>query len=244
MEWVSHKYIMHGTGPLGSIFKRCGIADSHIKHHLQTSLSQSLIGEVDHDSLIFSPKEQVLLFVTGLFFASLIWILLRKPFHYAFVFGSVLMLSIFHSWLWASFHTSYHHISPEDNELLVMSNGEKRTIFTVFDIQNTRSICYDQNNLWCKYYRYLAWYHALHHLKKGEKQNYNIIFPLADYLFGSYVNVVDNREYFAKNYPNNKQEEWLSRHLVFEIKIDKGNGILYRSLDGHSSQWHILPSEY
>jgi len=89
-------------------------------------------------------------------------------------------------------------------------------------------------------YKYLFTYHSLHHLNKGKsKGNYNIIFPLFDHIFQTYKSRVDNRLHFAENNPNTKQEEWLSKNLVFDIRVFDNNQLRYKLENGN--EWVIFP---
>jgi hypothetical protein len=56
-------------------------------------------------------------------------------------------------------------------------------------------------------YNWLWKNHALHHLQKEGKGNYNIIFPGADFLFCSYNSKFDNRKFCEKHRNDKKTYE-------------------------------------
>lgn len=242
IEWFTHKYIMHGLGTLGKFFKGLGLSDSHITHHTQTSLGQTLIGPYEHDSLIFNLKEQAILFTILVTGGTLIWHVMGRPFDYTLLLITLIILSGLHFWLWASFHTSYHDVYFHTDEPLTNPHGETISVFGVLDHQNTRKECNGRSSLWCSFFRYLAWYHTLHHLNKGEnKPNLNVMLPGADFFLNTYKSIVDNRDYFNKNKPKNKQEQWLYHNQVFEVKVDTHSVVLYKRLNESEKDWKPLP---
>jgi hypothetical protein len=90
-------------------------------------------------------------------------------------------------------------------------------------------------------YKNLFWYHTLHHLNKGEdKCNYNTVCPFFDFILGTYKSKVDNTLYFSKHKPTNIRDEWLSAHLVFDIRILENNIVEYK--DKGSDVWKRMPS--
>jgi hypothetical protein len=229
---------MHGLGPFGKL----EISKYHIGHHSQTSLGQTLLGPHDADELTFNLREQIILFSSGLVIGTLLWLLLGRRFDYSLVLITLIIVCILHFWIWASFHMSFHNVHHRTNEEIKNKDGRSVYLFGVLEHQNTRQQCRGNSSFWCNFYRYLAWYHALHHLNKGKKANYNIVIPGADFALGTYKDHVDNREYFAGKCPEGPQEEWLSKHLFFEVKVDSDNVFLYR--EHHSQPWQPLPLKF
>ena len=134
-------------------------------------------------------------------------------------------------YVWSSIHSHYHNRYIKTNKPLI--NKPNITIYSPlpFFIPNESS----------SIYKYLYWYHTLHHLNKGEnKGNYNIIFPLFDFIFGTYKYNVDNTKHFLKNHAKTSQEEWLKQHIIFDIHVDNNNTLEYK--DVSSNTWNKLPS--
>ena len=217
IEWVVHYYIMHFNEPVKPILEYFNRNKSHVNHHKETRLDQSLPDDYKEESLVFNFDLQVsyvLFFI--IFLGYLFWRYFpgfkKYPLKYILIFISIVY--IFYLYLWNSFHSHYHKKYVESP---------------------IKNFIPDHENF---VYKYLLWYHTLHHLNKGEcKGNYNIICPLFDFIFGTYKSNVNNIRYFSKNIPKNFREEWLLNHPVFDIRVIN-NSIQYKDFD----TWKPLPS--
>ena len=129
---------------------------------------------------------------------------------------------------WGSIHSNYHKRYIDVN--IPLKNNSDITIYSPlkYFIPNQKSCIF----------KYLYWYHTLHHLNKGDgKCNYNIICPLFDFIFGTYKSNVNNVNYFSNNDSQNLRENWLKAHPEFDIRI--ADNIEYRDKD--SNQWNPIP---
>lgn len=228
MEWVAHKYIMH----------KQIIDNSHVNHHIDVRLDQSIHSSFHPEGLIFKPINQLILFFIGWTSAIMLWKVIGMntwiPWYFLILF--VLLISQLYFWMWNSMHSSYHLRYIEINTPMTNENGETSIIYGI--LPHFRP---NKHN-WL--YKWMKRYHALHHMNKGEsKGNYNIILPLTDHLFGTYTPKVDNRKYFSnpKNVPKTEQERWLAAHPVFDIKIVNDDLVLYR--EEHQIDWKELPRD-
>jgi len=239
-EWISHYFFMHLNGIIKPIYdyfygdKEAG----HITHHKDVLLNQSLKDNFREEGLVFNllEEEVLILIIIILIFVSLGWYFIpifKKTFSLTFILLVTLFICYLYTWLWNSIHSSYHGRYIKINQPL--TNNPNIIIYSPikFYIPDKSSGSY----------KYLYWYHTLHHLNKGEsKGNYNIICPLFDLVFGTYKNKVDNRKYFSKHEPKTKQEIWLKERLVFDIRVINKNVIEYK--DGKTGEWIKMPSDF
>lgn len=232
LEWLSHRYVMHGLGVIGSVFKNFGTSDSHIEHHSETLLTQDIPDSFKASGLVFNPVLEplilIIIFLSGIF-------LLRKatglkeytPWFLVVLFG--IALSLLYFWVWNSIHASFHKRYIAINEPLAHSE----TIYGIFPhfVPNESAL----------YYKLLFKYHILHHLNKGKsKGNFNVLLPFSDFIFGTYTPRVDNTLHFKEHEPRNEQERWLKEHMVFDIYVGDRNDILYKDFD-KDGQWRKFP---
>lgn len=236
-EWIIHYYAMHYNGGLKNIlnYYNINIENSHIDHHKETRLDQTLPDNYIEEGIVFNLLDAdifyISIFVLG---GSYIFWLYFPKFKKSFSLISALLFSfvllIIYFWVWNSIHTNYHGRYIECNKKL--KNNPNIIIYSLFP-----NFSPNENS---PVYKYLFWYHALHHLNKGvDKGNYNIIFPLFDHVFGFYKYNVNNTKYFSSNKPNTPREKWLKEHLIFDIRITNNNKIEYKDIN--SNYWKLLP---
>lgn len=235
IEWFLHHYFMHANGSLESILKtfNINIKNSHIDHHKETRIDQSVPHNCTEEGLVFDIMNNEILIILLLILLSsyLFWLLFpnfKKSFSLLFILIITFIISISYTYIWNSIHTTYHKHYININKPL--KNNSNMTIYSPlhFFIPDQKS----------NIYKYLYWYHTLHHLNKSkEKCNYNIICPLFDFIIGTYKSKVDNTKYFSTHKPENKREKWLKKHIEFEIRIREN--IEYRDKD--SNVWKRLP---
>ena len=236
-EWISHYYFMHYNGFMKTVIDKLGlkIENSHVEHHKQVHLDQTMPPDnYNEEGLVFNFIDTVTLVLFGLAvtFISLFWNYFPDfKNHFSFTAALILMvllLSIF-LWSWGSIHTRYHNVYVDTNKRL---KNSKNVIYSPLKLYVP-----DVNN---SIYRFLYWYHTIHHLNKGEsKTNYNVMFPLFDFIFMTYSGKVNNTLHFSKNSPRTPQEVWLQRHLEFEIRIVGNNVVEYK--DEYSGKWKTFP---
>ena len=236
-EWIGHHYFMHRNGIVKDIMDYFNIVkNGHLEHHKQTRIDQSLPGDFKEESIIFNPFASDII---GLNFFLLICCYLywrfvpgfKQSFSLTFIFVFVFLVLNLYFYVWSSIHTHYHRRYIEVNKPL--PNNPQKTIYSPF-----RFFVPDESS---SVYKYLYWYHTIHHLNKGDiKCNYNIIFPLFDFIFGTYKSNIDNTLYFSKKMPSSEREEWLKTHCIFDIRITNNNTVEYR--DKGATEWHKLPA--
>lgn len=164
LEWIIHKYIMHAkTGILHELAGR-----DHIRHHLQVNSDMSL--NTPHDNAEGIYFKYTATIVSFLVFFAIMTVLSKYVLHFSLPIWLIAVLTFaivcFHHFMWNSIHSSMHNHDAPYNDGIPRSNSF---------LKGT------------KYYDYLDWYHTIHHLEKGPmKGNYNVCFPFADYLFGTY----------------------------------------------------------
>jgi hypothetical protein len=237
-EWLSHYYLMHYNGFLKNVlqFFNCKIDNTHIDHHKETLLDLSLPDDYTEEGLIFNLFEpKVIFLIISLFVCMwLFWLYFpefKKHFSLIFVLCfSIIIINVYVN-VWSSIHSNYHKRYIEVNKPL--KNNSTTTIYSLLP--------YFTPNESSPIYKYLLWYHAIHHYNKGEnKGNYGIIFPLVDFIFGTYKFTIDNTTYFAKNEPTNERERWLKEHIRFDLRVLDDNVLEY--MDELSFEWKKLPT--
>ena len=121
--------------------------------------------------------------VTCIFIVILIMNTFKCVPHY--ILFSVIAVCI-HNLLWNNWHTAFHAYKSQVD--ITMGLPKIYTFPTG----------YIYNMLWK--------YHTMHHSQKGEKYNFNIIFPMFDHIFGTYKKgpCIDNIEYCKKNHSDDR----------------------------------------
>lgn len=178
-EWVLHSQVMHGDPDalrrvpvIGAQLAQ--VAKDHISHHMDVNIDMTLKGNSHKSGLFFSW--QTTFVGTALVFVTLVT--LRVDMHTAIrmAVAAALLMSV----LWNSWHADMH-----GSDLWV---GVSEGIPRVSGLSRG------------PLYQFLWKYHAIHHSQKGQKFNFNIIFPGFDFLAGTYQgNCFDNDKYCAQN---------------------------------------------
>jgi len=202
--------------------------DNHLEHHTKTYLTQYNTGP--EQALVFNLFTLHIIILTTfiLIIFSICWYII-PPLHCCIPYDIYIILVVFcilfYYWCWGSIHSAYH------SRKITISNQIAYNLVPYFTPDVNSPI-----------YKYLFTYHSLHHLNKGEsKGNYNIVCPLFDHIFQTYTPRVDNRLHFSKNLPKTKQEEWLSKHLVFDIRAFDNNQLKYKLESG--TEWILFPDD-
>jgi len=237
IEWISHFYIMHQNGIVKMIHDNIiKIDTNHIAHHLETRLDQSLVEDFKEEGLVFNIMKisafiLVLITVTSGYLFWLYFPNAKQCLSLPVIVLLSFVVSYGYFYYWNSIHTHYHKHYIEANKPL--SKNPAITIYSIFPHFIPDETSY--------LYKYLLWYHTIHHLTKGEdKGNYNIICPLFDFIFGTYKSTVDNTKHFANHSPKTEREEWLKQHISFDIRVLDNNILEYK--DKGTSVWNKLPS--
>ena len=145
----------------------------HNTHHLDVLNDMKLKDEYNERGLYFA--------LTDSFYVAILTFLVWYPTIQSFdiklkseyLVGICLVIGLIYKFSWDFLHYSFHQISELDK--------------------------FKNNNL----FLWLFKNHSYHHLVKGEtKGNYNIIFPGGDYLFNTYNNCIDNKEYCKSPHPS------------------------------------------
>lgn len=179
MEWLVHKYVMHGYDrvnlPMVSNLIQ-NESEAHWQHHHEVKSDLKL--DIDHKKnkhkgLFFHYKATVLftfiLFVT----LSLQFKLFKLEYSRKVTATIALLSTIFYSFLWNNFHALLH---GADHIILPGTEGVSNKY------QN--KVVHWIPGFW---FRWMMLNHAQHHAVKGRsKGNYNIILPGFDYMMGTY----------------------------------------------------------
>lgn len=159
-EWFLHKYMLHSTS--GLLYKYMG--KDHIDHHMNTKEDMRLKSGPDNYNGVRIPYKDtgylIMFFIPTIF---LIDKMLQSNLSTIYLIMASIGIPLFHNFSWNCIHMRAHYITNHN-----YMDGIPMTVRYPPDI----------------IYNYLAWYHSVHHMKKG--CNYNIVFPGADFLMGTY----------------------------------------------------------
>lgn len=182
IEWFVHKHIMHGDESrlrrvpfIGDYMGE--IAKDHHKHHKEVLMNMRYKHRKTTDG--FNWRNTVCMVI--------VLILFFKIYTNKYVIVIPLITAILYSFLWNTIHNHMH-----------------RTTETISYTYGVPSVLLTDESMFSNNCVYKALYknHAIHHLQKGNKYNYNIICPFFDYIFltKQYGNCYDNTSYCKKNY--------------------------------------------
>ena len=182
LEWFIHKHIMHGDERtlrnvpfVGKFLYKTAL--NHKNHHEEVDNKMKLAKEYSFGSLYFKWGELGIFYVL---FASLLFLFLG-PLNLVFVMiYSFVVISIY-VFLWNTWHIDMHDV----DDVVDIKTG----------IPNfSKAISYGP------IYRWLWKNHAIHHMQKLDKCNFNIIVPGFDFIMQTYNNAFDNRQFCIENY--------------------------------------------
>lgn len=162
-EWILHRYVMHAKVDLPWIRT---FHDSHVIHH---SLIEKDMTVREHERMYEDICMQpfswlVILLMSG----GLMWVLFGRWFSASVIIAHVLVFVLIEVVVWNSLHPYIHHVA-----------GKAGCRLSSTDIPSGNP-----------YVKWVVRNHAAHHLIKGERKgNFNIVFPGADYLMGTYREV-------------------------------------------------------
>lgn len=179
LEWVVHKYVMHGYDRpnmpiLGALIENESAL--HWAHHREVLSDMTLdlrTNEVTHRGLFFRYQATVTFTVFIFALLTLQFRLFKMRVSPKTTALITLASTLGYSFMWNNFHASLH---GEHNLILPVSSG----------VTNR----YQKHILNCipaYWFKWMMYNHAHHHSVKGvSKGNYNIILPGFDYIMGTY----------------------------------------------------------
>lgn len=181
-EWFLHRHVMHGDI---NVLKKIPLlgrylvetAREHLEHHKHVNMDMTLKTHKQTTGVYFT-WDVTLIFIIILTLST------TKIIPKYILFAA--MAVCFHNLLWNNWHTRFHDYKHD----IPFSTGlPKMDLFPTGYVYDT---------LWK--------YHTIHHSQKGEKYNFNIIFPMFDHIFGTYKggSCVDNTEYCKKNHSDDR----------------------------------------
>lgn len=181
-EWFLHRHVMHGDI---NVLKKIPLlgrylaetAKEHLEHHKHVNMDMTLKTH-RHTTGVYFTWDVTLIFI-------IILTLSTTKIIPKYILFAVLAVC-FHNILWNNWHTRFHDYK---HDIPVSAGLPKMDLFPtgyVYDI------------LWK--------YHTIHHSQKGEKYNFNIIFPMFDHIFGTYKGgaCIDNTQYCKKNHDDDR----------------------------------------
>jgi len=187
IEWILHSKVMHGNPTsikkipfIGKLLSKT--AQDHLNHHNEVNMDMTMSHVNENaNGLIFTWATTfiVTLVLYGsnnlLFKLTDTQISSKNKILYAVITG------VLYSMIWNTIHVNMHNVQYKVKA--------KQGILNFKPSKN-------HNNL----YKYLWQYHAIHHLQKGGKKNFNIVLPGFDWLMGTYQNkCFDNTKYCMEN---------------------------------------------
>jgi len=181
LEWLVHKYVMHGYDRVnfpvvGKLIEN--ESTSHLAHHHEVLSDMTLdiqnkIDEEKGKGLFFHHEATALFTVVLYVLITLQFKLFKIDTKATTVFAISLISTIGYSFLWNNFHSLLH--------------GESEIIIPGTEGVTNRYQNYVTPlvpNFW---FEWMMLNHAQHHAVKGKsKGNYNIILPGFDYIMGTY----------------------------------------------------------
>jgi len=160
-EWFAHKYIMHVPS---SIFNR--VYENHKLHHIQTNTDYTIKNGIEYicfDVMTFDGFIQFT--VCFLLNTGILYLLFYNDISFCVIYMTVLVFLVANILVWNTIHSYTHGLDA-------------------YEICNPKGIPRKYINEKNWYVNLLINNHKAHHY--NSTGNYNIVFPGADFLFGSY----------------------------------------------------------
>jgi len=197
-EWVLHAKVMHGDPDqlrrvpiVGPTLAK--VAADHLAHHIDVQIDMTLKGDAHESGLFFSWQTTIV--GTLLVFATLKTARMGTTQALSLSITASLLMSV----LWNSWHASMH--------------GTDLTVDAKKGMPRWKGL--SRGPL----YRWLWKYHAIHHSQKGQKYNFNIIFPGFDWLMGTYKShCFDNTAYCEENQQDGRCNQ-TKRHCYTDVDV-------------------------
>lgn len=179
MEWLVHKYVMHGYDRVnfpvvGGLIQNESFA--HLAHHqeVMSDMTLDISGKDNKHKGLFFQYEATFLFTVVLYvILSLQFKVVGLTIKPITTIGISIASTIGYSFLWNNFHSLLH---GESDIIISATQGVTNRY------QN--SVVSWVPKIW---FEWMMYNHAQHHAVKGvSKGNYNIILPGFDYIMGTY----------------------------------------------------------
>ena len=181
VEWFIHRYIMHGDATFLKIIPFVGdclknISDHHHEHHSNIMMNMEVnpINETDH-----------FVWYEAIFFSIVYFILMIPIFQNNYLLNLIISstVSLIYTFIWNNIHNDMHNSTGNVSIYEGPPNFLKKKL--------------THNPL----YSYLWYHHAIHHLHKSPKHNFNIICIGFDHIMGTTKNnfCYDNTLYCSEN---------------------------------------------
>ena len=167
IEWLSHYYLMHFNGSLKKImdYYHIKLDNCHIDHHKETKLDQTLPDDCIEEGLVFNilDWEMIVMLIFVILISYLFWNFFptfKKSFSLIFIIFITFIISNLYFYIWGSIHSNYHKRYIDVN--VPLKNNPDKIIYSPlkYFIPNQNSYIF----------KYLFWYHTLHHLNKGNEK--------------------------------------------------------------------------
>jgi len=168
-EYFIHKYIMHNKINFPYLKE---LYEEHIKHHIDTNEDYT-IKKNDHTNICFTFTTTIPLFIITIF---ILYFLFNKIISFNIILFSIIIIIIIHIVVWNSLHSYVHYFDVNTickNAIIGIPKEyiNEKNIYVKWSLDN----------------------HRAHHFYKNEqKGNWNIVFPGADYILGTY-NTLPNK---------------------------------------------------
>jgi hypothetical protein len=175
-EWILHKYFMHAKK--GNLFYTVEHSKAHLKHHAHVE-NDFRITKKNDTGLVFTWfPDSVITLVVSIISLSMVNEAVGTNFTRSKIIVISAIIAILYCALWNTLHIAFHK-APYNRSMThtfphvqIPDNIKKNPILSW---------------LWRN--------HLYHHINKGQKGNFNIIVPGADFLFGTYRNKINNDEF-------------------------------------------------
>lgn len=165
IEWFIHRFIMHGNPKnlikipiIGKLFSKISLAHKH--HHEQVLMNMHFIDEHSTNGFYWFETFAILIIFTTFFK------ILSNIKDNRIIFYLCITVTIIYCFLWNTIHNQMHYTT----KTMTLKEGIPSIILDKSIIKNS-------------IFKFLYINHGIHHLQKGQKYNFNIIFPMFDDLF-------------------------------------------------------------
>lgn len=167
-EWIVHKYVMHTHSDV-KLFRK--MHENHAQHHYKTKSDYTVGGDTEYICVDIKTVDDVIQYtVVFVFNYGLFYVMCSNYIPAWFIASTILAFIGINILVWNTFHSYIHGMDAYE-------------------------ICYSKG-IPAKYLNeknfYVNWIvnnHRAHH--KNSRGNFNIVFPGADFWFGTYNKLID-----------------------------------------------------
>lgn len=163
-EYIIHKFVMHN--------ETTSFGKEHVLHHKLTNDETCDITETsqmdNRQNLCFDDQVSYFCFTMFVLFILVLRKFTKNIEYALYSFLLFVMMTFFMIIIWNSMHPYIHNEHPSKRCKIYLSKSY------IDKIKNT------------SYVQWIISNHKLHHMRKGDRKgNYNVVYPGADYLFGT-----------------------------------------------------------